>query len=78
MKKIYKWKNGESIYGDYLYIIKFNIKLVIEVLSSFIFSIGIGYVFIRSKLIILPMIGNFLEGVISNFILSKYSKKMVR
>lgn len=45
--------------------------LFIEILSSFIFSIGIGYVFMRTELILLPMIAHFAERIISKSILNR-------
>lgn len=50
---------------------KLHKTLFIEILSSFIFSIGIGYVFIRTELILLPMIAHFAERIISKSILNR-------
>lgn len=41
-------------------------KLLIEVISSFVFSIGIGYVFFAAKCIILPMALHLLERFVTN------------
>lgn len=51
---------------------KLHKTLFIEILSSFIFSIGVGYVFIRTELILLPMIAHFAERIISKSILNRY------
>lgn len=50
---------------------KLHKALFIEILSSFIFSIGIGYVFIKTELILLPMIAHFAERIISRSILNR-------
>ena len=42
-------------------------KLLIEVISSFIFSIGIGYVFYDTSCIILPMALHSLERFVTNY-----------
>lgn len=49
---------------------KINRHLLIDILSSFIFSIGMGYVFIRTELIIFPMLGHFIERVSSRTIIN--------
>ena len=43
---------------------------MIDIVSSFIFSIGIGYVFVKSELILLPIIAHFLERVLSKIIMN--------
>jgi|GEM_PF-7077258 len=40
-------------------------------MQNFIFSIGIGYVFMRTELILLPMIAHFAERIISKSILNR-------
>ena len=47
---------------------KVNKQLMIDIVSSFIFSIGIGYVFVKSGLILL--IAHFLERVLSKTIMN--------
>lgn len=42
-------------------------KLIFEILSSFLFSLGIGYVFYATKCIILPMVMHALERFITNY-----------
>ena len=42
-------------------------KLLIEVISSFVFSIGIGYVFYAARCIILPMALHSLERFVTNY-----------
>jgi hypothetical protein len=42
-------------------------KLVFEILSSFLFSLGIGFVFHATKCIILPMVMHALERFITNY-----------
>lgn len=49
---------------------KVNKQLMIDIVSSFIFSIGIGYVFVKSGLILLPIIAHFLERVLSKTIMN--------
>lgn len=51
--------------------------LFTEILSSFIFSIGIGYVFMRTELILLPMIAHFAERIISKGLNVKISYKNI-
>jgi hypothetical protein len=48
----------------------FNKDLFLDVFASFLFSIGIGYVFMRSGLIILPLIAHFMERIVSKTIIN--------
>lgn len=45
----------------------------LEILASFVFSIGIGYVFYQNCFIILPMAAHFCERMLSNFLIQKKS-----
>ena len=46
-------------------------KIMIEVISSFVFSIGIGYIFLISECLIIPMISHGLERYITNIVILK-------
>ena len=46
-------------------------KIMIEVISSFVFSIGIGYIFLNSECLIIPMISHSLERYITNIVILK-------
>lgn len=48
-----------------------NKELIYEIAASLVFSIGIGYVYQQSGVIVLTMIGHFIERVISNALLRK-------
>lgn len=50
---------------------KFNQEMLLEILSSFFFSLGIGYVYQKTGLIILTMNAHFCERILSNYIFSK-------
>lgn len=63
------WCLGISVQA-FIFKQKLDKTLFIEVLASFIFSIGIGYVFMRSELILLPMIAHFLERIVSKSLLN--------
>lgn len=44
---------------------KFNKSVVVEIISSFIFSIGVGIVLIRTELIVFTMVAHFMERIVS-------------
>ena len=44
---------------------------MIEAISSFVFSIGIGYIFLNSECLIIPMISHGLERYITNIVILK-------
>ena len=44
---------------------------MIEVISSFVFLIGIGYIFLISECLIIPMISHGLERYITNIVILK-------
>lgn len=49
----------------------FDKELLIEMVASFVFSIGVGYVYQKAGIIIITMIGHFCERLISNALLQK-------
>lgn len=51
---------------------KLNKKIVIELLSSFVFSMGIGYLFAYSGFIVLSMVAHFIERILSAIIRNKF------
>lgn len=53
----------------------FNKDFWLDIVSSFIFSIGIGYVFVRGQNIVLAMVGHALERIVSNLIKNYKLKK---
>ena len=46
-------------------------KILIEIIASFVFSIGIGYVFWTSECLVIPMVNHALERYIPNKIKTK-------
>lgn len=56
---------------------KFNKELFIEVVASFIFSIGIGFIFMKSECIIFAVLGHGLERYLSEFLGDIRYKKVV-
>jgi len=51
---------------------QFDQDMIFDILSSFLFSLGIGYVYQKTGLIILSMVAHFCERVFSCYISSKY------
>lgn len=49
----------------------FDKEFLKEIIASLVFSIGIGWTYQITGLIILPMIGHFLERILSNILLRK-------
>ena len=52
--------------------IKFDSVLLYEVLASFVFSIGVGYVLIKTEFIGFTMIAHFMERMLSTMIRKKW------
>lgn len=50
---------------------KFDKNLCIELLSSFVFSVGIGIVLVRTELILFTMVAHFMERLASTWIRRK-------
>ena len=50
---------------------KFNKCVGYELLSSFVFSIGVGVVLIRTEFIVFTMVAHFIERIISTWIRRK-------
>ena len=48
--------------------LKFDRKIVIEIAASFLFSMGVGLLLLKSGFIGLPMAGHFLERILSTII----------
>lgn len=44
---------------------RFNNDLLIDIISSFVFSLGIGYVYQKTGLIVVSMIAHFCERILS-------------
>lgn len=44
---------------------RFDKTVVVELLSSFIFSVGVGVVLIRTELIVFTMVAHFMERIVS-------------
>lgn len=49
---------------------------ILEILASFVFSIGVGYIFYQNCFIILPMAAHFCERMLSNLLIQKKSSRL--
>ena len=49
----------------------FDKDVVLDILSSLVFSSGIGYVYQQTGLIVIPMIAHFCERILSCYIFNK-------
>lgn len=50
---------------------QFDEDVVFDILSSLVFSLGIGYVYQQTGLIVISMMAHFCERILSYYILSK-------
>lgn len=50
---------------------QFNEDVIFDILSSLVFSLGIGYVYQQTGFIIIPMIAHFCERILSSYIFNK-------
>lgn len=54
---------------------QFDQDMIFDILSSFVFSLGIGYVYQKTGLIIITMTAHFCERVLSCYVFSKHQKR---